>query len=131
MLDKNAALAIAERYAGAVVNEFSPFAVVLFGSYTNGNANGESDIDVGVVFDGFNGDWIKTSARLWDIAYDISWDIEPHMLDTAQDKSGFARHVLKAGKVIYKRSPYLDMIDRSIEQLARDEGKAHELIEAE
>jgi predicted nucleotidyltransferase len=102
MLDKGTVVNTVERYADAVKEEFSPFAVVLFGSYAKGDANDESDIDVGVIFKGFNGDWLKTSSRLWHLAYDISWDIEPHLLDTTQDKSGFVKHVFKTGRVIYQ-----------------------------
>jgi predicted nucleotidyltransferase len=101
MLDKTTVIDTVKRYADAVKNEFSPSAVILFGSYAKGNAQDESDIDVGIIFNGFTGDWRKTSLRLWNLAYDISWDIEPHLLDTTNDKSGFAKHVIKTGQVIY------------------------------
>ena len=102
MLDKGTVISTVERYAEAVKNEFSPNAVILFGSYVKGNPTEDSDIDVGVVFNGFSGDWRKASSRLWNLAYDISWDIEPHLLDTTQDKSGFAKHVIKTGQIIYQ-----------------------------
>jgi len=102
MLDKTTVLDTVERYANAVKNEFSPSAVILFGSHAKGNARDESDIDVGVIFDGFKGNWLETSTQLWNIAYDISWDIEPHLLDSTQDKSGFVKHVFKTGQIIYK-----------------------------
>jgi len=102
MLDKGTAISTVERYIDAVKKEFSPSAVILFGSYANGNPTEDSDIDVGVVFNGFSGDWRKTSSRLWNLAYDISWDIEPHLLDTKQDKSGFVKHVFKTGQIIYQ-----------------------------
>jgi predicted nucleotidyltransferase len=91
-----------ERYADAVKKEFSPAAVVLFGSYAKETANDESDIDVGIVFNGFDGDWLKASSRLWNLAYDISWDLEPHLLDITRDKSGFVKHIFKTGQVIYQ-----------------------------
>jgi predicted nucleotidyltransferase len=40
---------IATRYANAVKNEFSPIAVILFGSYAKGSANYDSDIDIDVM----------------------------------------------------------------------------------
>ena len=102
MLDKRAVISAVEQYVDVVKNEFSPIAVVLFGSYVNGVPHENSDIDVGVVFNGVTGDWRKTSSRLWNLAYDISWDIEPHLLDTTQDNSGFVKHVFKTGEIIYQ-----------------------------
>ena len=102
MLDKRTLIDTVERYTEAVKREFSPNAVILFGSYINGNPHENSDIDVGVVFNGFTGDWRKTSLRLWNLAYDISWDIEPHLLDSKNDKSGFVKHVFKTGQIIYQ-----------------------------
>jgi len=102
MLDQKTVVNMVEKYADAVKKEFSPSAVILFGSYVKGNPTADSDIDVGIIFNGFSGDWRKVSSRLWNIAYDISWDIEPHLLDTARDKSGFVKHVLKTGQVIYQ-----------------------------
>ena len=102
MLDKGTVMNTVDRYVEAVKKEFSPFAVVLFGSYVNGAPHEDSDIDVGIVFNGFTGDWRKTSSRLWSLAYDISWDLEPHLLDTTDDRSGFVKHVFKTGQIIYQ-----------------------------
>jgi len=102
MLDKTTAIKAVERYAKAVTMEFAPAAIVLFGSYANGNPHKDSDIDVGVVFDGFKGDWRKTATRLWCLRREISYDIEPHLLDSANDQSGFVQHVFKTGQIIYQ-----------------------------
>lgn len=102
MLDKGAVVNVVERYADAVKSEFAPAAIVLFGSYANGTPNDDSDIDVGVVFNGFTGEWLKTSSRLWGLREDISLYIEPHLLDSSDDKSGFVNHVYKTGQVIYQ-----------------------------
>jgi len=102
MLDKESIINTAERYAEVVAKEFSPSAVVLFGSHVNGVPNEDSDIDVGVVFNGFVGDWLETSARLWSLRHDISIDIEPHLLDSANDKSGFVKYIFRTGRIIYQ-----------------------------
>jgi hypothetical protein len=67
----------------------------------NGTPHEDSDIDVGVVFNGFVGDHLKATQRLWRLRREISYDIEPHLLDTAHDPSGFAQHVVATGQVIY------------------------------
>ena len=102
MLDKGTVIATVERYAEAVAKEFSPSVVVLFGSYVNGIPHEDSDIDVGVVFDGFKGDWRQTASRLWRLRRGVSFDIEPHLLDSANDKSGFVKHIFQTGQIIYK-----------------------------
>ena len=48
MLDKGTVINTVERYTEAVTREFSPSAIILFGSYVNGNPHEDSDIDVGV-----------------------------------------------------------------------------------
>ena len=102
MLDKRTVIKTVQKYTDAVKKEFSPSAVVLFGSYVNGNPHKDSDIDVGVVFDGFTGNWRQTSSRLWRLRRGVSLDIEPHLLDSANDKSGFVKHVFKTGQIIYQ-----------------------------
>jgi predicted nucleotidyltransferase len=101
MLDKSAVIDTAKRYAEAVKKELSPVAIILFGSYVTGTPHENSDIDIGVVFSDFSGDWRKVKSLLWNIAYNISWDIEPHLLDTTNDPSGFTKYVIASGQIIY------------------------------
>ena len=102
MLDKAAAVNAARQYAEAVTKEFSPSAIVLYGSYAGGNVHEDSDIDVAVIFTGFYGDWLQTSARLWRLIEDISFNIEPILLDSSEDKSGFVKNIIKTGQIIYQ-----------------------------
>jgi predicted nucleotidyltransferase len=102
MLDKRAVVNTVEQYAIAVINELSPAAIVLYGSHANGNAREDSDIDVAVIFDGIKGDWLEISSRLWRLRRNISFDIEPILLDRATDKSGFVQNIFKTGQVIYQ-----------------------------
>ena len=103
MLDKATVAGYAKRYADVIVEKYNPHAVVLFGSYVNGNPHEHSDIDVAVVFNGFNGDWLDVSKDFWRISSNISYNIEPHLLDTADDKSGFADYIMRTGNVIYQQ----------------------------
>jgi len=101
MLDKETVINTVERYAEVVTKELSPAAIVLFGSYAKGTAHEESDIDVAVIFDGFSGDWLKTSSQLWRLTRAVSFDIEPILLDSTKDKSGFVKNIYKTGQIIY------------------------------
>jgi len=102
VLDKKTVDAAVRQYTEAVTRELSPDAVVLYGSYAKGNAHEGSDIDVAVIFDGFQGDWLKASTSLWRLRRGISYDIEPILLDSKDDKSGFVANVYKTGRVIYQ-----------------------------
>ena len=102
MLDKNAVRGIALAYANKVGEVYAPKRVVLFGSYVNGNPHEYSDIDIAVIFNDYEGDWLKTWTELIRLTEDISIDIEPHMMDETSDPSGFLAHVMKTGEVIYE-----------------------------
>ncbi|MCL2083395.1 MAG: nucleotidyltransferase domain-containing protein [Oscillospiraceae bacterium] len=101
-MDKATALKIARKYAQEVVKEMSPDKVLLFGSYAKGGAKDESDIDIAVIFDGFQGDWFYTCTTLSNLTWNISTYIEPVLLDARDDQSGFVEEVLKTGEVVYQ-----------------------------
>ncbi|MCL2426596.1 MAG: nucleotidyltransferase domain-containing protein [Oscillospiraceae bacterium] len=105
MLDKAEVRQIAKRYADVVCEKLNPKAVILFGSYVNGNPHEYSDIDIAVVFDGYNGDWYDTAVLLQRLRRGIDDSapagIEPHLLDMTSDRSGFLEHVRKNGEIIY------------------------------
>jgi len=96
------ALTKAAQYADQVKEQFKPEAIVLFGSHANGDFTEGSDIDVAVVFQDFRGNYLETAAQLWELRRGISYAIEPHMLDSAADPSGFARYIMNTGRVLYK-----------------------------
>ncbi|MEG0595141.1 MAG: nucleotidyltransferase domain-containing protein, partial [Christensenella sp.] len=97
MPDKATVINVVERYAQAVTREFKPHFILLYGSYATGNAREESDIDVAVVFDGYKGEWLKDSARLWKLAFAVNHDIEPILVDSTKDRSGFVADIFKTG----------------------------------
>ena len=102
MLDKNAVREIALKYVDEICKTLNPQTVILFGSYVNGNPHEYSDIDIAVVFSDFQGDWLKTLSFLVGLAWDLGEYIEPHMMDIANDRSGFLEHVMKNGEIIYE-----------------------------
>ena len=54
MLDKKTVVNAVDQYAQLFNKEFSHAAIILFGSYASGKPHENSDIDVGVIFDGFS-----------------------------------------------------------------------------
>jgi len=101
MLDKATVRKIAASYADEVKKAINPKSVILFGSYVNGTPHEWSDIDIAVVMNDFDGDWLKTASLLFSLRRNISIDIEPHLMDEQHDPSGFLEHITKTGEIIY------------------------------
>jgi len=87
------------KYAEKVKSEFNPFAVYLFGSYAQGNADKDSDIDVAVIFKHFVGNALTTTGRLYSLTRGIDTRIEPHLFDIEEDDD-FLYEVFRTGQNI-------------------------------
>lgn len=74
--------------------------IVLFGSYAKGSANEDSDIDIDVLVDNYDGDVLELSSKLWLAAGSISDYIEPVLLDYNDAAAGFIAEVLNTGIVV-------------------------------
>jgi predicted nucleotidyltransferase len=102
-MDKTEALALAKQYASVVAQEIHPDKIFLYGSYAKGTATDESDIDIAVIFYNFSGDWMQTYIRLASLCREISCLIEPILLDSADDRSGFIDEISKHSEVLYEQ----------------------------
>ena len=100
-MDRTIAVRNATDYANAVLKMFHPYRIVMYGSHANGTQRQDSDIDVAVIFNGYHGNWLEDSAALWLLTQNISLDIEPILLDSTQDKSGFAEMIMQTGQILY------------------------------
>lgn len=69
---------IVKKYAEKLKKEKYPFsAIYLFGSYSLGKANKDSDIDVAVISDKLKKNWNRNEDMLWEYTIDIDSRIEP------------------------------------------------------
>ena len=104
MLDKAKAREIATNYSMEVAKTLTPEKVILFGSYVSGTPHSESDIDIAVfVRDLDDETWYDARILLQELRWNKEFlDIEPHLLDETNDRSGFARHVINTGEVIFQ-----------------------------
>jgi len=96
-------MSLSRRYASEVERYLNPQAVVLFGSHAKGTAHADSDIDIAVILNGFTGDYLETSRQLYRLRRHISADIEPVLLDSSHDESGFVAEVFRTGQVLSAR----------------------------
>ena len=108
MLDKTKAREIANNYSKQVITSLKPDKIILFGSYVNGTPHSESDIDIAVFIHGLDDEaWYTTRILLQNLCWNRAFlDIEPHLLDETHDRSGFAKHVIDTGEVIYNSSEH-------------------------
>jgi predicted nucleotidyltransferase len=93
---------IARLYARKVKNLMPVSMVILYGSHARGTAKEYSDIDIAVVVDKLQGDYLTTSAELFSLVRTVNKRIEPVLLCREHDKSGFLENVLKHGKIVYR-----------------------------
>ena len=63
-MDKEQALSLVRQYKQAISGMFDTSKVYMFGSYSKGYANPESDIDVAIVIPELKDDWLSVVPKL-------------------------------------------------------------------
>lgn len=84
-LTKDEALALVRKYKQTIKSRFAVEPkVMMFGSYSKGYANPDSDIDVAVIVPSYNGSKFDIAKDLWRDVRSVSFLIEPVLL--AEDR---------------------------------------------
>ena len=102
-MDKAAAIESVKRYTDRVLRDFNITKVILFGSHAKGTPREDSDIDVAVVFESIDGDYLDVITRLTRIRRDVEHRIEPVALEEQNDPSGFLKEITQSGIIVYAR----------------------------
>lgn len=89
------------KYAGIVKQALPVKKVILYGSYARGLERSGSDIDVAVIVDRIEGNYLELSARLFELVREVDIRIEPVLLNENADNSGFIESIVKYGKEIH------------------------------
>jgi uncharacterized protein len=100
-MDKATAIKRVREYAEIIKTHFNVDKVILYGSYSRDSAHKDSDIDVAVVLNQVDDDFLATEAKLFRLRREIDTRIEPVLLEGSNDKSGFLEEILKNGEIIY------------------------------
>ena len=74
--------------------------IYLFGSYAKGNPNTDSDIDVALIVEKWEGNYFNVMPLLWKIRRDVDMRIEPHIIIPQEDYAGFLSEIQKTGILI-------------------------------
>ena len=96
-MDKSEVINIVNKYADEVMKLFNPDKIYLYGSYAKGTARFESDIDVAIVFNEYDGDYFESLKSLYKLRRNIDVRIEPVLLEEKNDPSGFLNDIKNNG----------------------------------
>jgi predicted nucleotidyltransferase len=96
-MDKAEVIEIAQEYARRANALFKIKRIFLYGSAARGETKENSDIDIAVVVDHIDGDFIDAKIRLYHIRRDVDDGIEPILINESSDRSGFLEEIKKTG----------------------------------
>ena len=102
-MDKGYVVECVRSFAERVRQSMDVEQVILFGSYARDTATENSDIDVAVVTGTPAKDWLDASTLLFRLRRDINLSIEPVLIDSSSDRSGFLEEIRQTGMLIYDR----------------------------
>jgi len=88
------------KYKVLVSKHFNVEKLVLYGSYAKGTQNEDSDIDVAIIVKSIGSDYFTYAPLLWKLRREIDFRIEPILIESSHDESGFLKEVLDYGLVI-------------------------------
>ena len=94
---ENEVIAIAKEYAEKVRRIMNARSVILFGSHVKGTATKDSDIDIAVIVDDIDTDYLSAVSKLWSLTRDVNDEIEPVLLFADDTDSGFLQTVRSTG----------------------------------
>jgi predicted nucleotidyltransferase len=100
-MDKTKIIEIATEYARRVSTLFNVKKIFLYGSSTRGAGGENSDIDIAVVVDHIEGDFLDAEIKLYRIRRDVDDRIEPILINESSEKSGFLEEIEKSGILLY------------------------------
>ena len=86
-----------KKYKILLNQHYDLYKLILFGSYANGNAHLDTDIDVAVVVNQVNGDYFDYTPLLWKLRREVDFRIEPILFVKNNDQSGFLTEIMRSG----------------------------------
>ena len=98
-MGKREVIATVRQYKNLVLDHFGSATIYLYGSYSKGKARPDSDIDVAVVVPELKDDFLKASAMLWSLTWEVNTLIEPVLIDQSHP-SPLYEDVLRTGVCI-------------------------------
>ena len=105
-MDKKDALKNIPLFIEAVVNEYNPSQIILYGSFARGTQSENSDIDIAVVMDKIEGSFLDKESGLYKIRRNIDSNIEPILLESSSDNMDFLNIFLAMEKYCIRTNQF-------------------------
>lgn len=99
-MDKSEIINNVKIYANLLKKHLEVDQVILFGSFAKETERQDSDIDIAVVIDHINDDYLSMVSLLWNLRRQIDLRIEPHLIIKDKDYSGFLNEIQNTGIII-------------------------------
>lgn len=99
-MDQKQAIRKVKQFAELVRGHLPGCEVMLFGSYAQGRAHRDSDIDVAIVVDEYRGDLLGMKAMLFRLRRGVDVRIEPLLLERKHDPANFLGEITRTGKLV-------------------------------
>lgn len=96
-MDKKEIISIATNYAKLVKSKMNVENIILYGSFAKGTAKEFSDIDIAVIVKKYPRNTLSTETKLFTLKRSIDSRIEPVLLSSSEDKSGFLDEIFETG----------------------------------
>lgn len=96
-MDQREALTKLREYRALLEPHFQIADMYLYGSFATGQQRDHSDIDVAVVVNSIPDDHLAQLALLWRLRRQVDFRIEPILLESGNDPSGFLSQVRSQG----------------------------------
>ena len=96
-MDKAEAIGKIRRYRLLLKEHFDLDKVYIFGSYVRGTDREDSDIDVAIVVNSFEGDYFSVIPLIWKLRRQIDDRIEPILIEKGNDRGGFLEEIQRNG----------------------------------
>jgi len=100
-MDKSEIINKIRAYKLLLKEHFELDKIYLFGSYAKGTNKIDSDIDVAIIVNNMNEDYLSIAALIWKLRRQIDDRIEPIIFEKEHDRSGFLDEIKRTGVEIF------------------------------
>ena len=100
-MDEKSVIKLAQKYTEILCKSMPVKEVFLYGSFAKDNATNNSDIDIAIIIEDLEDDYLDAQTRLFKLRRSVDLRIEPILFEDSNDKSGFLKEIKDTGIEIY------------------------------